>query len=91
MLIAIDKRGSINLPAAIRKELGLETGSYLELEILEGGAISLHPVTVHRTLRINEEGIRKLREARNSGKGSMPEWLNEEIKNARSDTDNEVS
>jgi len=90
VLISIDKRGSINLPAAIRKDLGLETGSYLELEILEGGAISLHPVTVHRTLRLNEEGMRKLREARSSGKGSMPEWLNEEIKNAGTDTDKEV-
>ena len=29
MLIAIDKRGSINLPATIRRDLGLSNGDYL--------------------------------------------------------------
>ena len=46
MLIAIDKRGSINLPAALRKELGLVKGSYLELVVEEGSAIRLQPVCV---------------------------------------------
>ena len=39
MLITIDKRGSINLPLAVRKELGLEHGSYLDLSVDEGGKI----------------------------------------------------
>jgi len=90
MLIAIDKRGSINLPSAIRKELGLETGSYLELEVVEGGAINLHPVSVHRAIRLNEEGIEKLREARKSGKDKMPGWLIEEMKNAGAGSKQEV-
>jgi AbrB family looped-hinge helix DNA binding protein len=40
MLIAIDKRGSINLPAAMRRQLGLEIGSYLDLQVAEGGLVS---------------------------------------------------
>ena len=37
----IDKRGSINLPSAIRKETGLDTGTHLDIEVLEGGSIVL--------------------------------------------------
>jgi bifunctional DNA-binding transcriptional regulator/antitoxin component of YhaV-PrlF toxin-antitoxin module len=33
MLIAIDKRGSINLPAALRRQLGLEIGSYFGKDV----------------------------------------------------------
>ena len=47
MLLTIDKRGSINLPSTIRKELGLETGSYLEMEVSKGGSISLIPVSIY--------------------------------------------
>lgn len=83
MLITVDKRGSINLPKTLRKELGIESGSYLNMEIQEGGAIVLHPVTVYPAIRLSQQGLEKLKEARRSGKGKMPEWLIREIKSAR--------
>ena len=86
MLIAIDKRGSINLPASVRRDLGLETGTYLDMEIGDGGTIHLHPVSVHRTVRLNEAGIKRLKEARESGAGRIPEWLQKEMKDAGTDS-----
>ena len=82
MLITIDKRGSINLPVVIRKELGLENGSYMDLEILKGGEIRLRPVSVYPNILLNDQGLAKLKEARESGKGKLPEWLIKEMKNA---------
>ncbi|MGA2404425.1 MAG: AbrB/MazE/SpoVT family DNA-binding domain-containing protein, partial [Syntrophobacteraceae bacterium] len=41
MIIAIDKRGSINLPASLRRELGLKNGDHLNLSVEEGGVIVL--------------------------------------------------
>ena len=64
MLVAIDKTGSINLPSAIRKEMGLGTGSHLDIEVLEGGAIVLTPVAIYPTVKLNEKGLSKLTEAR---------------------------
>ncbi len=37
MPITIDKRGSINLPADVRKSLGLQPGTHLDLQVVEGG------------------------------------------------------
>lgn len=91
MLITIDKRGSINLPAALRKDLGLGTGSYLELMVDEGGAIILHPVTAYKNVRLNERGLSKLKEARESGKDELPDWLKKEMKDASADPDPEIS
>ena len=82
MLISVDKRGSINLPKTLRKELGLESGSYLNLEVEEGGAIVLHPVSVYPAIRLSEKGISKLEEARRSGKGKLPNWMVKEIESA---------
>ncbi len=87
MLIAIDKRGSINLPAAIRKKMNLESGCYLDMEVMEGGTIVLNPVAVYPTVQLNEEGLKKLLEARKSGKTTMPEWLKKEIKHAKTDAE----
>ncbi len=87
MLIAIDEYGSITLPALLRRALGLEKESYLELEFEDNGAIVLYPVSVHRTIQLNRQGIAKLGEARKSGTGEFPEWLNEEIRNAEIDTE----
>ncbi len=87
MLIAIDKRGSINLPAAIRKKMKLEYGCYLDMEVMEGGTIVLNPVAVYPTVQLNEEGLKKLQEARKSGKTTMPEWLKKEIKHAKADAE----
>ena len=73
MLVSIDKRGSIILPAALRKELQLKIGSYLDMEVLEGGKILLNPVSIYRTVRLNAKGLEKLEEARESGKGEFPD------------------
>ena len=86
MLITIDKRGSINLPAVLRRELGLNAGSYLKLTVEEGGAIILHPVSIFPNIRLNDQGLEKLREARESGTGKLPKWVVEDMKNARNDT-----
>jgi AbrB family looped-hinge helix DNA binding protein len=91
MLLTIDKRGSINLPSTIRKELGLETGSYLEMEVSKGGSISLIPVSIYPSLRLNERGLAKLKAARKSGTGKIPNWLTKEIKNVRNNTKQKIS
>jgi len=87
MLVAIDKRGSINLPSTIRREMGLDTGTHLDLEILEGGSIVLTPVAIYPTVKLNEKGLKKLKEARKSGTVKMPAQLAKQIRNARSDAD----
>jgi AbrB family looped-hinge helix DNA binding protein len=86
MLIAIDKRGSINLPAEVRKEFGLGIGSYLDLSIESGGAIVLHPVSIYRNVKVSEAGSAKLHEGRKSGTGKLPAWLVKDMKNAEPDT-----
>lgn len=87
MLVAIDKRGSVNLPSTIRKEMGLDTGTHLNLEVLEGGAIVLTTVAIYPTVNLNEKGLKKLSEARKSGTVKMPAQLAKQIKNARTDAD----
>jgi AbrB family looped-hinge helix DNA binding protein len=87
MLVTIDKRGSISLPASLRKDLGLGPGSHLELTIEPGGAITLYPVEVHRTIQLNEAGLSKLKAARDSGTGTFPDWFDQELSHARTDTD----
>jgi AbrB family looped-hinge helix DNA binding protein len=82
MLITVDKRGSINIPKTLRKELGIESGSYLTLEVEEGGAIVLQPVSVYPLIRLSKRGLTKLVEARKSGKGKLPDWMAKEIENA---------
>ena len=91
MLIAIDKRGSINLPAAIRKELGLANGDYLDIQVIEGGAVVLQPVEIFRAVRLAKQGLAKLNEARQSGAAQMPTWLVEEMKDAEPDPEPKVS
>jgi AbrB family looped-hinge helix DNA binding protein len=91
MLIAIDRYGSITLPASVRKEFGLEKESYLELSVEDGGFIVLQPVTVHRAVRLNEKGLGMIEEARKSGTAELPEWLIEDMRDARTDTEQEIS
>lgn len=91
MIIAIDKRGSINLPAALRKELGLKNGDHLNISVEEGGVIVLQPVVIYPTLQLSEQGLAKLREARESGVGAMATWFNEEMKDAGADSKQKVS
>lgn len=85
MLVTIDKRGSINLPASIRKDLGIKPGSHLELSVVAGGAIHLYPVEFYRTIKLNDTGLLKLKEARDSETGKFPDWFEEERSNARID------
>ena len=87
MLVAIDKRGSINLPSTIRKGMGLDIGTRLDLEVLDGGSIVLTPVAIYPTVRLNKKGLKKLSEARKSGTMKMPVQLAKQIRNAQSDAD----
>ncbi|MCD6185659.1 MAG: AbrB/MazE/SpoVT family DNA-binding domain-containing protein [Deltaproteobacteria bacterium] len=82
MLVTIDKRGSINLPALIRKELGIKSGSHLEISVEAGGAITLYPVKIYRTIKLGESGLLKLQEARKSEKCKLPDWFIEDVSNA---------
>ncbi len=91
MLITIDKRGSINLPAVLRKQLMLNTGSYLQLTVDEGGAIILQPVSIFPTIRLNDQGLEKLREARESGTGKLPNWIIEDMNRAQNNTKSKIS
>ena len=91
MLIAIDKRGSINLPAAMRRQLGLEIGSYLDLQLAEGGLVVLQPVEIVKSIRLSETGLEKLSEARKSGTTKMPTWLQRDMNDADPETESEVS
>ena len=87
MLVSIDKRGSISLPAAVRKDLGLKPGTILDLTILEGGNLSLSPVAVYPTVRLSDKGLVKLDEARKSGIEQMPDWMRKGMADAATDPD----
>ncbi len=86
MLVCIDKRGSINLPASVRRDLNLNPGTFFDLSVLNGGALSLAPVAVYPTVRLSETGLAKLADARTSGSSELPDWLSEEMANAAADT-----
>jgi AbrB family looped-hinge helix DNA binding protein len=87
MLVTIDKRGSINLPSTIRKDMGLDVGTRMDLEVLEGGAIVLTPVAIYPTVKLSEKGLKKLADARKSGTVKMSTQLAEQINNAGTDAD----
>ena len=87
MIVTIDKRGSINLPASIRKSFGIKPGSHLELSLEAGGAICLYPVEFYRTIKLNDSGLLKLKEARNSETSKLPDWFEEERSNANIDSE----
>ncbi|MFO7726923.1 MAG: AbrB/MazE/SpoVT family DNA-binding domain-containing protein [Desulfonatronovibrio sp.] len=87
MLVTIDKRGSISLPASLRKDMGIGPGSHLELAIEPGGAITLYPVEIYRTIKLSDEGLSKLQAARESEKSAFPEWFEQEMGYARADTE----
>ncbi len=56
------------------------------MDIADGGAIVFHPMSIFRGVRLSEKGIQKLRDARESGAGSMPDWMIEDMKNADVDS-----
>lgn len=87
MIVTIDKRGSISLPASIRKDLGIKPGTHLELSVEADGAIYLYPVEFYRTIKLNDSGLLKLKEARDSETGKLPVWFEEECNNAGVDSE----
>ena len=87
MLVTIDKRGSISLPASIRKDLGIKPGTHLELSVEGGGVITLYPVEFYRAIKLNDSGLLKLKEARDSGTDKLPDWFEEERSNAKIDSE----
>lgn len=87
MLITVDKRGSINLPASLRRQLGLVAGTCVDLSVDDGGAVILQPVVVYPAIRLNEQGLAKLQEARESDAATMPAWLTDEMAHAETDSD----
>ncbi len=91
MILAIDKLGSVNLPASLRKELGLKSGDHLDLSLAEGGIIVLQPIAINPTVQLSEKGLAAFREARESGVGEMPAWLVGKMENAQADSKQAVS
>jgi AbrB family looped-hinge helix DNA binding protein len=87
MLVSIDKRGSISLPAAVRKDLNLHPGSLLDLTILDGGSLAFSLVAVYPTVRLSDKGLAKLNEARQDSVEPMPNWLSKEMADAATDPD----
>lgn len=87
MLVTVDKRGSISLPAAVRKSLKLQPGTSLDLTILDGGRMTLTPVAVYPAVLLGDEGLAKLSAARSSGAGQLPDWLRGEMSDAATDPD----
>lgn len=87
MLVTVDKRGSINLPASLRKDLGIEPGSHLEVSVEEGGAIYLYPIEFFRKIRLNPSGMEKLKEARDAEWCKFPEWFEKERRHAGIDSE----
>ena len=85
MIVTMDKRGSINLPASIRKTLEIKQGSHLELSMEPGGGLSLHPVKFYRTIKLNASGLDKLNKARSSETAQLPDWFEQERRNAGTD------
>ena len=79
------------MPAALRRQLGLEIGSYLDLQLAEGGLVVLQPVEIVKSIRLSETGLEKLSEARKSGTTKMPTWLQQDMNDADLETESEVS
>ena len=87
MLVTIDKRGSISLPASVRKDLGFQPGTHLELTVAPGGAITLFPIEIYRSIKLSDAGVLKIKEARASEPATFPEWFGEELADAGTDTE----
>jgi AbrB family looped-hinge helix DNA binding protein len=87
MLVTLDKRGSISLPASVRKDLGFQPGTHLELTVAPGGAITLFPIEIYRSIKLSDAGVLKIKEARESEPATFPEWFDEELADAGTDTE----
>ena len=59
MIISINERGSITLPATLRKELSIQTGDNLEV-FVENGNIVLIPVEIiPKRIMLTQQGKQK--------------------------------
>ena len=87
MLVTLDKRGSISLPISIRKELGAEPGTPFEIVLEPGGNIALYPVEIYRKVRVNAAGAHKLEQARSSEAASLPDWFEQDMDHAGTDSE----
>jgi len=65
----------------------MKPGTHLELTVEAGGAIYLYPVEFYRTIKLNDSGLLKLKEAKDSETSKLPDWFEEERSNARTDSE----
>jgi AbrB family looped-hinge helix DNA binding protein len=75
-LIKMRERGQVTLPPEARKALKVESGDYLEAEVVEGGVL-LKPVAVVERTRAWDELLRIL--TRPKWRGSAPEPGEDEV------------
>jgi AbrB family looped-hinge helix DNA binding protein len=87
MLVTVDKRGSINLPISIRKELGAEPGTPFEIVLEPGGNIALYPVEIYRKIRVNASGREKLEQAREAESAPLPLWFEKDMDHAGAESE----
>lgn len=87
MLVTIDKRGSISLPASLRKDLGFCPGTHFELSVEPGGGITLFPVEIYRSIKLSDSGISKIKEARESEPAAFPNWFDRELADVEADSE----
>jgi antitoxin PrlF len=45
MQVTVSDKGQITLPQSLRKQLGIEPGSLLQVDALEDGSLSVRPLT----------------------------------------------
>lgn len=59
----------------VKREPGLKSEDHVDLSLAEGSIIVLQPVAIYPTVQLSDEGLIKLKEARESGVGEMPGWF----------------
>ena len=47
--------------------------------------LTIYPVEIYRKIRLNEKGISKLEEARQSGTKNLPDWFKKDLNDAGTD------
>ena len=74
------------MPASIRKELGIKPGP---TETFSGSWRwdTTSPVEFYSTIKLNDSGLLKLKEARDSGTSKLPDWFEEERSHAGIDSE----
>lgn len=70
----ISSHGSINIPVAMRREMGLQGGDPMEVS-LDGGTVTVKPYTPRCIFCGTAEGVKRL-----SGKGICPDCAKKAIR-----------